>query len=86
MKASLQNKKEETEIRRGRVPMKIDFPKRKKGFFVDEVVELNQKKGREVSSLTIRNRLNEMTQRDEAVAVSVPSGRGHPKYLYTLVP
>jgi len=86
MKTKLANKPNQSQdTRRGRIPLDLQFPKRKTGFTVQEAVDLNKKKRIDVSPLTVRQRLNKMTQEGEARAVSVPRGRGHPIYVYTLV-
>ena len=82
MKARLENQPIETELKRGRKPVELKFP-RKRHFTVDDVAVIQR---RPVSTLTIRKHLNAMTQDGRATARPMKSeGRGHPKYAYTLV-
>lgn len=68
---------------RGRQPIELRFPKKKLGFTVDEVVDFQKQP---VSPITVRNRLNAMTYAGTAKARPMQSGgRGHPKYIFTLV-
>lgn len=83
MKATLENKtNNETETLRGRPQIPLKLPKRKTGFTIKEAAEKNG-----VSEQVIRNRVNKMTNKGQARAVSEPviGKRSHPQYRYFLV-
>lgn len=94
MKAKLENPVKHGEEKRrtqnvgvgpGRPELPLKFPQRfKRGFTIAEAIEKNP----DVSEITVRNRLNRMTQEGKAKARSVPNpngGRGHPIHVFTLV-
>lgn len=87
MKAKLKNESHKnvttTSHVRGRKQIELRFPRRPKFFTVEDAVKFNHD---EASPATVRARLNEMTQKGKASAVSVPGeGRGHPKYLFNVL-
>ncbi len=72
---------------RGRKAIEIKIPvqlaKRKRGFTVEEIAAVQKVP---VSTVTVRNRLNELTQVGKLQAEAVPGeGRGHPVHIYSLV-